>query len=366
MKLPRHLLMTLSSSCLIWSCGSGGDTGGTGGAGQDSSATGLGAQVSSSHTSSTTGAGSPASGTSGSATSSSNVSSSEAGQSSSSTGLGTGGAEGSSNASSTSSAGGPASGSGGQATSSSGAGGASGSTATAGSSAATTGAGGSTGVGGGGGGTYNPCPTNGEPCEVLPLGDSITWGIQYEGAYRVELFRRAVVANQNITFVGSLMDGPATIANVAFPPHNEGHSGWTINQVAGLIPSPALSNSPDIILLLIGTNDTYMANPGGAPQRLATLLDKILSMDTHALLVVSLITPYPAQASNVATYNAAVPALIQARAAAGKHILLTDVNTGFQTSTMLSNDGIHPNQKGYEFMGGVWYGAVGSLFPQKK
>jgi lysophospholipase L1-like esterase len=181
----------------------------------------------------------------------------------------------------------------------------------------------------------------------------------------VELFRRAVAANQNITYVGSLMDGPATVMGVAFPPQNEGHSGWTINQVAGLIPSPALDGHPDIILLLIGTNDTYMANPGGAPQRLATLLDTILSMDTHALLVVSLITPYPAQASNVATYNKAIPPLVQARAAAGKHILLADVNTGFQTSTMLSSDGIHPNQTGYDFMGGVWYGIVGSLFPQK-
>jgi hypothetical protein len=225
----------------------------------------------------------------------------------------------------------------------------------------------STGTGGGdaGGGAYNPCPTNGNPCKVLPLGDSITWGIQYEGAYRVELFRRAVVANQNITFVGSLTDGPATIAGVAFPPHNEGHSGWTINQVAGLIPSPALNDPPDIILLLIGTNDTYMANPGGAPQRLALLLDKILAMDTHALLVVSLITPYPAQASNVAAYNMAIPPLVQARASAGKHILLADVNTGFQTSTMLSNDGIHPNKTGYDFMGGVWYGVVGALFPHK-
>jgi lysophospholipase L1-like esterase len=171
-----------------------------------------------------------------------------------------------------------------------------------------------------------------------------------------------VAANQKITFVGSLMDGPATVMGVAFPPQNEGHSGWTINQVAGLIPSPALNGQPDIILLLIGTNDTYMANPGGAPQRLATLLDTILSMDTHALLVVSLITPYPAQAANVATYNKAIPPLVQARAAAGKHILLADVNTGFQTSTMLSSDGIHPNQMGYDFMGGVWYGVVGPLF----
>jgi lysophospholipase L1-like esterase len=149
-----------------------------------------------------------------------------------------------------------------------------------------------------------------------------------------------------------------------FPPDNEGHSGWTINQVAGLIPSPALTPNPDIILLIIGTNDTYMANPGQAPQRLATLLDSILSMDTHALLAVALITPYPSQAANVATYNKAIPPLVQARAAAGKHIILVDLNTGFMTATMLSSDGIHPNQTGYNWMGDQWYAAVGSLFPK--
>jgi lysophospholipase L1-like esterase len=172
------------------------------------------------------------------------------------------------------------------------------------------------------------------------------------------------MANQKITYVGSLMDGPATVSGVAFPPDNEGHSGWTIDQVAGLIPSPALDGSPDIILLLIGTNDTYMTDPSGAAQRLASLLDKILSMDTHALLVVSLITPYPAQASNVATYNKAIPPLIAARAAAGKHILMADLDTGFNTSTMLSSDGIHPNQTGYNFMGDTWYALIGGLFPK--
>ena len=30
---------------------------------------------------------------------------------------------------------------------------------------------------------------------------------------------------------------------------------------------------------------------------------------------------------------------------------------------MLSGDGIHPNQTGYNWMGDTWYTAVGSLFP---
>ena len=75
--------------------------------------------------------------------------------------------------------------------------------------AGTKGTGGANGGTGGGSGSYNPCPTNGDPCKVLPLGDSITFGINYEGSYRVELFKKAVTASQNITFVGTQTNGPA-------------------------------------------------------------------------------------------------------------------------------------------------------------
>ena len=49
-------------------------------------------------------------------------------------------------------------------------------------------------------------------------------------------------------------------------------------------------------------------------------------------------------------------------ASMGKHVTMVDLNTGFQTSTMLSSDGIHPNQTGYNWMGDTWYAAIGSLF----
>jgi lysophospholipase L1-like esterase len=43
--------------------------------------------------------------------------------------------------------------------------------------------------------------------------------------------------------------------------------------------------------------------------------------------------------------------------------MLVDLNTGFQSS-MLSTDGVHPNKSGYDFMGGVWYGAISSILPK--
>ena len=42
---------------------------------------------------------------------------------------------------------------------------------------------------------------------------------------------------------------------------------------------------------------------------------------------------------------------------------MVDMNTGFQVSTMLGTDNIHPNLKGYVFMGDTWYAAIKSALP---
>jgi lysophospholipase L1-like esterase len=221
----------------------------------------------------------------------------------------------------------------------------------------------------GGAGGYEPCPTDGGSCKILPLGDSITYGIQYPGAYRVELFHDALSDHKNITFVGdhSLADGPTTVDGVAFPQDNDGHSGWTIDQIATLVPSPALQTNPDIVLLMIGTNDMYSQTQpvAQAPARLAALVDAIVAADAHALLVVAEITPLQNSAweAQVVTYNAAIPAVVQARAAMGKHVALVDLHTSFVTATMLSSDGVHPNQSGYDHMGDLWYAAVKDVLP---
>jgi hypothetical protein len=224
--------------------------------------------------------------------------------------------------------------------------------------------GGSAGADGGGTTAYNPCPTNGDPCKVLPLGDSITFGINYEGAYRVELFKRAVTATQKITFVGTQSNGPATPpgSSVAFPMHHEGHSGFTIAMILGVAPMD-VQFAPHMILLHAGTNDTYMGDPAGAPMRLSSAVDMLTTMFPNALVAVAKIIPYPAQVNNINLINQSIPAMVQAKASMGKHVVMVDLNSGFQTSTMLSGDGIHPNQTGYNWMGDAWYSAVGALFP---
>jgi lysophospholipase L1-like esterase len=256
------------------------------------------------------------------------------------------------------------------------------------------GSGGSAGGGGGGGSqdasvpdgasdggtSYMPCPTTaGTACAVLPLGDSITEGYLPSGAnggYRVELFRQAVRAGKNVTFVGTQTNGPTTVENKTFPRRHEGHGGYTIagggqGAIAGSITDTAISMyHPNIVLLMIGTNDINgNINVSTAPTRLGQLIDEIVTDAPTALVVVASIIPIAGDGTNqrIPNYNAAIPGLVATRAAAGKHVVFVDSyaafikDTNFRTSLMVDN--LHPNDAGYALLGQTFYGAISAVLP---
>jgi hypothetical protein len=239
-------------------------------------------------------------------------------------------------------------------TSSAGSAGKGGSSGGGGGAGGASGAGGTLSGGSGGGGAFDPCPAMGE-CKILPLGDSITDGIGFSGGYRVELFSKAVSAGKSITFVGKSANGPTMVAGKTFPRNHEGHSGWTIEQIDGIVETYALDPDPHIILLHIGTNDMRI-NANGASDRLEQLIDKIMADQPNALLALSNIIPFPSAANQTMTYNATIPAIVKERADAGKHIIFVEQFMGFPTSEL--GDGVHPNQAGYARMATAWYNAV--------
>lgn len=203
------------------------------------------------------------------------------------------------------------------------------------------------------------CPEN-DTCVILPLGDSITDGIgsgTRGGGYRVELFRLATEDGYDITYVGNhTPNGPSTVAGKSFPRAHEGHSGWTISQIDGIVPgNSALDGNPHIILLHIGTNDGW-SNPSGAEGRLENLIDKILRNNPTSLLAVASIIPWPGQDSFVNSYNQQIPGIVQKFADQGMNIIFVDQNSGFPPSEL--SDGVHPNNAGYDRMGRTWYAAI--------
>ncbi|MBN1611604.1 MAG: hypothetical protein JW940_33525 [Polyangiaceae bacterium] len=239
-------------------------------------------------------------------------------------------------------------------------------------SAGGTSAGGSSGTGGNSG--FAPCPSTGA-CNVMPVGDSITEGCCWSttsGGYRVELFRQSLTNNQNLTFVGTLTNGPATVDGQQFPQHHEGHGGWKINQIAGIIDGAISSSKPHIVLLKIGTNDINgNDNVNDAPNRLDSLMNQIFKDVPDALLVVSAVIPTTTDSKNprMQAYNTAIQAKVEAAAADGKHVLWVDNYKAFTDNpnfkTALMGDELHPNADGYAVLGKSFYGVISSYLPAK-
>jgi lysophospholipase L1-like esterase len=180
---------------------------------------------------------------------------------------------------------------------------------------------------------------------------------------------------KSITFVGANSGGPSMVDGVPFPRANSGYSGYNIDNAAGrmgisqFFPGQIRTYKPNIILLMIGTNDVDTGETD-IPGRLGSLMDTILNADPSLLLVVAQIVPQrkatpDTKNMQVQAYNAAIPGLVKTRADAGKHVTTVDMFGAFRAnpnySTALLNDGLHPNDAGYDVMASTWYEEIGSL-----
>ena len=185
------------------------------------------------------------------------------------------------------------------------------------------------------------------PVKVSPWGDSITRGVDpgvvpFGFNYRDYLSERLTSWGYGVDFVGS-QQGGATADN-----DHEGHNGWSISDLQDHAVGWIDSYHPDVILLMIGTNDQFSYLHETAPARLATLLDTIHAKDSSIRIVLSTV-PQSEWSELVAertlAYNAAIPGIAASR--------------GWVTLTVLPawiplRDGVHPTPEGYRLIG-TWY-----------
>ncbi|WP_322899826.1 ricin-type beta-trefoil lectin domain protein, partial [Actinacidiphila rubida] len=149
-------------------------------------------------------------------------------------------------------------------------------------------------------------------------------------------------------FVGSGRGGTMT------DPDNEGHSGWRIDQIAGIADAELAAYEPNVVTLMIGTNDlnqNYQVPT--APDRLHALVDRITADDPGATVLLAdlIVSTAPAVVQAEPAYNTAVAQIVQSEQAAGKHVSYVDM--GALTSSDLA-DSLHPNDTGYQKMADAW------------
>src|SRR5258708_4630492 len=113
-------------------------------------------------------------------------------------------------------------------------------------------------------------PVAAAPVRMVCIGDSITQGRKGGGAavptqsYRYPLWKKLVDLGATVDFVGSMNGGfegdPEwpDYKGKHFDLKHEGHWGWTTKGVREKMPEWLKGYTPDIALILLGTND---ANP---------------------------------------------------------------------------------------------------------
>lgn len=211
---------------------------------------------------------------------------------------------------------------------------------------------------------------------VLCVGDSITaapWGRRRlkakldKAGYRADFVGTQFGANPE----GGFTDG-----------EHEGYPGCKIADVTDKLTVPATGAlarfRPNVVLVLLGTNDIGQGRVAGAADRLALLLRRLRKEAPDAHLFVGTITPilpnafsgYNAHAADVRVYNDAVKATVATLRARDARIHLVDINAALPATNDFIGDGVHPtgygvgeDKDGYARLGDAWFHAIRSTIP---
>ena len=200
--------------------------------------------------------------------------------------------------------------------------------------------------------------------KIMPLGDSITKGsnsvsTDYSG-YRDDL--AALLKYEQIDFdlVGSLTNG------VGFDPDHEGHGGFKTDKIFDSLHLYLSLNSPDIILLHIGTNDiTSDVETGKIIENINNILSAIFSINSDIKVILVSIVPRTDDMDYFTTIlNDKIEQLYLAKKKEGLKLFYTGMNEIFKCNLnwaadyYSAPDFVHPNDIGYNIMGQIWYNSI--------
>ena len=212
--------------------------------------------------------------------------------------------------------------------------------------------------------------------KIMPLGDSITYGMADEGGYRKYLsYFLQQKGYTNVDLVGPEGKDSASFnyngQSVKYDDNHAGYSGYTITnlpggwfgQLNGILETMQGGDyikkySPDIILLQIGTNDVSNGHLDGSEERLHKLLDYLReNMPSNGKVFLTTIPDLGNSGwggnsnGDIAKYNELIKKV--ANDYSSKNVIYADIHSVIDASKDLA-DGVHPNAGGYEKMGKYW------------
>mmetsp|Transcript_31162 Transcript_31162/g.81716 ORF Transcript_31162/g.81716 Transcript_31162/m.81716 type:complete len:261 (+) Transcript_31162:92-874(+) len=215
----------------------------------------------------------------------------------------------------------------------------------------------------------------------LPLGDSITWGCtgptikdchSDSAGYRIPL---ALALSQhplgspanvgfNLSTMGTLTTGPPYVPKQWLA--HEGHPGWQINMVDGIL-NKSLATSvqpPDLVTIHLGTND---CNGGVSPADMVSRMNSLLlhlaaKAPTAQVFLGDVIATGNAWNSCILEYNKLVPGIVTTWAGHGMSIYYVPVYASMQPgcgaigneTDLCGGHQIHPTSAGYPKMASAY------------
>jgi lysophospholipase L1-like esterase len=210
--------------------------------------------------------------------------------------------------------------------------------------------------------------TRSSTTKIMLLGDSITYDesiandrpnarpASQRHGYRNYLYYKLKDANYNFNFVGSRSAGSAI--RPSFDTDNEGYPGIKSNELASRIYNLLKMNTPDIILLHIGTNDTRDSSSISGLKNLLNEIDRFESNYNHhikILLAKIIRSKDSSRNATIVDFNSNLVNLVNSR---NDDIKIVNMYSGAGISNGDMADYLHPTYGGYSKMASKWFSSV--------
>ena len=215
--------------------------------------------------------------------------------------------------------------------------------------------------------------------QIMCIGDSNTHGVNGHASYRYPLWARLFSHRSVVEFVGTRytvsLENGTTIPDLniynryytLFDRDHQAYDGYRTDQVEPLLPFALRTERPDLVILMIGTNDIGQLGMTGVQHSLDGITDIVKTVRQSAPATTFLLASLPpigpgngyfANEAHIPTFNAQLPALATTLDLPHSRTVFTDVYTALDVNTDMQSDGLHPNVAGQDKVAAVFQAEV--------
>jgi lysophospholipase L1-like esterase len=189
----------------------------------------------------------------------------------------------------------------------------------------------------------------------MPLGDSIT----SSNAYRRLLWKKLQLAGYQVDFIGSAKGAAAD-----YDTDHEGHSGWEAGEVEEKISGWLDYNTPDIVMLHIGTNDLNHGQSNASTlSEINGIIERIRKKNSSVIILLAKIIPIRHLDTSIFNHQLGRFAEQRSTQASPVVVVVVDQASGYDAFTD-NIDALHPNKKGEEKIANKWFVALQEFLSQ--